>query len=79
MRDNQRALDLVQIQYRVGSVDLRVVEQRQLALYPARTTRLQVQGQQLAQRINLYLALGGGFQFAPAAQVGGASASSPGS
>jgi len=79
VRDNQRALDLVQIQYRVGSVDLRVVEQRQLALYAARTTRLQVQGQQLAQRINLYLALGGGFEFAPAAQVGGASASSPGS
>ena len=31
--DNERALELAQIQYRVGNVDLRAVEQRQLALY----------------------------------------------
>jgi outer membrane protein, multidrug efflux system len=59
--DNARALELVQIQFRVGSADLRAVEQRQLALYTARSTRLRVQTEQLAQRINLYLALGGGF------------------
>ena len=59
--DNARALELVQIQFRVGSADLRAVEQRQLALYTARTTRLRVQSEQLAQRVNLYLALGGGF------------------
>jgi outer membrane protein, multidrug efflux system len=63
--DNARALELVQIQYRVGSADLRAVEQRQLALYSARTTRLRVQSEQLAQRVNLYLALGGGFDEHP--------------
>ena len=59
--DNARALKLVQIQFRVGSADQRAVEQRQLSLYTARTTRLHVQSEQLAQRVNLYLALGGGF------------------
>jgi multidrug efflux system outer membrane protein len=59
--DNARALELVQIQYRVGSADLRAVEQSQLALYSARTTQLRVQSERLAQRVNLYLALGGGF------------------
>jgi outer membrane protein TolC len=44
----------------VGSADLRTVEQSQLALYAARTSRLRVQSEQLAQRANLYLALGGG-------------------
>src|SRR6185369_15892211 len=61
IRDNERALELAQIQYRVGKIDARVVEQRQLALFAARTTRLHVQAEQLAQRVNLYLALGGGF------------------
>ena len=61
--DNARALELVQIQYRVGNADLRAVEQRQLALYAAQTTRLRVQSERLAQRVNLYLALGGGFDF----------------
>jgi NodT family efflux transporter outer membrane factor (OMF) lipoprotein len=61
IRDNDRALELAQIQYRVGSIDMRVVEQRQLALYAARTSRLRVQTEQLAQRVNLYLALGGDF------------------
>jgi len=64
--DNERALALAQIQYRVGNVDLRVVEQRQLALYSARTTQLRVQTERLAQRANLYLALGGGFEPGPA-------------
>jgi outer membrane protein, multidrug efflux system len=60
--DNQRALDLAKIQYNVGKVDLRVVQQRLLALYGARTSLLQVQSEQLAQRVNLYLALGGSFE-----------------
>ena len=62
IKDNQRALDLAQIQYKVGKIDLRVVEQRQLALYGARASRLQVQSEQLAQRVNLHLALGGSFE-----------------
>jgi NodT family efflux transporter outer membrane factor (OMF) lipoprotein len=64
IKDNQRALDLAQIQYKVGKIDLRVVEQRQLTLYGARTSRLHVQSEQLAQRVNLHLALGGSFESA---------------
>jgi outer membrane protein, multidrug efflux system len=63
--DNARALELVQIQYRVGSVDLRTVQTSQIALYNARISLLRVQTERRAQRVNLYLALGGGFD-APA-------------
>ena len=62
VKDNQRALDLAQVQYKVGKIDLRVVDQRLLALYSARTSRLHVQSEQLAQRVNLHLALGGSFE-----------------
>lgn len=61
VRDNERAVELAQIQYRIGTIDLRAVEQRQLGLYAARTSRLRVQSEQLAQRVNLHLALGGTF------------------
>jgi NodT family efflux transporter outer membrane factor (OMF) lipoprotein len=69
VRDNGRALELVQVQFRVGSVDQRQVEQRQLSLYAARISRLRVQSELLAQRVNLYLALGGGFGEPPTATV----------
>jgi len=62
VRDSARALELTQIQYRVGSTDLRAVEQSQLALYSARIGLLRVQTERLAQRVNLHLALGGGFE-----------------
>jgi len=62
IKDNERALELAQIQFKVGKIDLRVIEQRQLALYGARTSRLHVQSEQLAQRVNLHLALGGSFE-----------------
>lgn len=61
VRDNERAVELAQIQYRIGTINLSAVEQRQLALYAARTSRLRVQSEQLAQRVNLHLALGGDF------------------
>ena len=61
VRDNERALELTQTQFRVGSTDRRSVDQRQLALYSARTSLLRVQSERLAQRVNLHLALGGGF------------------
>jgi NodT family efflux transporter outer membrane factor (OMF) lipoprotein len=60
IRDSEEALKLARVQFQVGSVDLRTVEQSQLSLYAARTSRLRVQSEQLAQRTNLYLALGGG-------------------
>jgi NodT family efflux transporter outer membrane factor (OMF) lipoprotein len=64
--ENQRALDLSQVRYRVGSGDLRGVSQQQLALYASRTAQLRVQTDQLVQRVNVYLALGGGFDTASA-------------
>jgi NodT family efflux transporter outer membrane factor (OMF) lipoprotein len=76
VQDYARALELSQVQYRVGQVDLQSVEQRQLALYTARMARLRVQTEQLAQRVNLYLALGGGFDAPPVAQAGGAAVAS---
>jgi multidrug efflux system outer membrane protein len=69
LRDNARAVELAQVQYKVGAIDLRSVEQRQLALYATRTSRLHVQSEQLAQRVNLHLALGGGFDDRPPVQT----------
>ena len=59
--ENERALEFANVRYRVGSGDLRAVQQQQLALYAARTALLRVQSEQLVQRVNLYLALGGGW------------------
>lgn len=58
----ERALELENIRYRVGSTDLRNVAQQQLAVYGARSSLLRVQAERVAQRVNLYLALGGGFE-----------------
>ena len=63
--DNQRALELAQTSYRVGQIDLRAVQQQQLSLHSARLTLLSVQSEQLAQRANLHLALGGSFALPP--------------
>ncbi len=62
VRDSARALELALIQFRVGSTDLRLVEQSRLALYSARIGLLRVQTERLAQRVNLHLALGGSFE-----------------
>lgn len=59
--ENERALELENVRYRVGSADLRAVQQQSLALFAARTTLLRVRSEQLVQRINLHLALGGGW------------------
>ena len=67
MTDNQRALALAQTSYRVGQADLRSVQQQQLNVHAARLALLRVQSEQLAQRANLHLALGG--SFAPAAPL----------
>jgi NodT family efflux transporter outer membrane factor (OMF) lipoprotein len=60
--ENQRALDFAQTSYRVGQGDLRAVQQQQLNVHAARLALLRVQGEQLAQRVNLHLALGGSFE-----------------
>ena len=59
--ENERALELANVRYRVGSGDLRAVQQQLLAAYGARTALLRVQSEQLVQRVNLHLALGGGW------------------
>jgi outer membrane protein TolC len=58
------------VRYQVGSGDLRAVLQQNVALYAARTALLQVAGERLVQRVNLHLALGGGFEPAPAPTQG---------
>jgi len=65
LRESERGLELANVRYRVGSGDLRAVEQQQLALYAARVALLRVQTERLVQRVNLHLALGGGFEAAP--------------
>ena len=65
LSDNQQALGLVQTQFRVGSTDLRFVEQRQLALNATRSALIRVQAEQRVQRVNLHLALGGSFELPP--------------
>jgi outer membrane protein, multidrug efflux system len=60
--DNERALALAEVRYRVGSADLRAVQQQQLALFAMRSTLLRARTERLVQRVNLHLALGGGFE-----------------
>ena len=65
LSDNQQALSVVQTQFKVGSTDLRFVEQRQLALTATRSALIRVQAEQRVQRVNLHLALGGSFEPPP--------------
>jgi multidrug efflux system outer membrane protein len=64
--DNQRSLELAQTSYRVGKADLSAVQQQELNVYSAQLALLRVQSEQLAQRANLHLALGGSFENASA-------------
>jgi NodT family efflux transporter outer membrane factor (OMF) lipoprotein len=59
--DAARALELAQTRYRVGSGDLRAVQQQQVAYLSSKMTLLRVQSEQRVQRVNLHLALGGNF------------------
>jgi multidrug efflux system outer membrane protein len=63
--DNQRALQIVQTQFKVGSTDLRFVTQRQLALNATQSALIRMQAEQRVQRVNLHLALGGSFETRP--------------
>ncbi len=65
VRDNARSLDLAGVRFRVGSGDLRGVQQQQLALYSAQVALVRVQVERLIQRVNLHLALGGSFDETP--------------
>ena len=65
LSDSQQALGIVQTQFKVGSTDLRFVEQRQLALTSTMSALIRVQTEQRVQRVNLHLALGGNFEAPP--------------
>ncbi len=62
---NERALGFVRVRYDVGSADQRAVQQQLLALHTARSTFVGVRAQRLVQRVNLHLALAGGFETPP--------------
>ncbi len=59
LSEHQRALVLEQERYRVGSRDLRSVQQQQLATLSAGIGLLRVQSEQRLQRVQLHMALGG--------------------
>ncbi|MGB7156572.1 MAG: efflux transporter outer membrane subunit [Tepidisphaeraceae bacterium] len=65
LTDHERVLELARTNYRVGSGDLRAVQQQQVNVNSAQLALLRVQSEQLAQRINLHLALGGSFEASP--------------
>ena len=67
LKDGSRVLELEQTRYRVGSRDLRTVTQQELAVYAARANLLRLQADLRVQRVNLLLALGGGFGSEPVA------------
>lgn len=80
LADSEQALALAQTSYRVGSGDLRAVQQQQLAVHSARLATLRLHAEQLTQRVNLHLALGGSFSAPPpdsASPSASASASTP--
>lgn len=64
---NERALGFTRVRYDVGNGDLRSVQSQLLSLSAARTSLVHVQAERLIQRVNLHLALGGGFDLPPEA------------
>jgi outer membrane protein TolC len=68
LAQNQRALEIVQTQFKVGSTDLRFVNERLLAVNATNAALVRVQAEQRVQRVNLHLALGGSFEPKPPPQ-----------
>jgi NodT family efflux transporter outer membrane factor (OMF) lipoprotein len=67
--ENERALAIAENRYRIGSADLRAVEQQKLTLAAARSQHLRVEAERRVQRVNVHLALGGNFEHPEAAAV----------
>jgi outer membrane protein, multidrug efflux system len=63
--EQQRALQLTETSLRVGRADRRALEQQRLNSANARIALLGVRAEELSQRINLHLALGGSFETPP--------------
>ena len=66
--ENERALELAKVRYRVGTVDQRAVQQQLLATSAARASLARATSERLVQRVNLHLALGGSFARPPATE-----------
>ena len=66
LADNLKALQFAKDTYRVGRGDLRAVQEQQLGVHTTRQALLRVQSEQLSQRVNLHLALGGSWNLPPA-------------
>jgi outer membrane protein TolC len=63
--EQQHALELTQSQLSVGRADKRSLEQQRLNAANAQIALLNVRSEELAQRVNLHLALGGSFEVPP--------------
>lgn len=60
--EQSRTLDLVEERFKIGRVDRRSVEQQRMSVQNAQVALLNVRTEELAQRVNLHLALGGSFE-----------------
>jgi NodT family efflux transporter outer membrane factor (OMF) lipoprotein len=67
--EQTRALALTQERFNVGRVDRRTVEQQRMITQNAQVALINVRTEELTQRVNLHLALGGSFE-APGQQPG---------
>jgi outer membrane protein, multidrug efflux system len=63
--EQQHALQLTESSLRVGRADRRALEQQRLSAANARIALLGVRAEELSQRVNLHLALGGSFEAPP--------------
>lgn len=61
LSEQARALELTETRFRIGRADRRAVEQQRLSLHAARIALLNVRSEELVERVNLHLALGGSF------------------
>jgi NodT family efflux transporter outer membrane factor (OMF) lipoprotein len=59
--EQARALELTETRFRIGRADRRAVEQQRLNLQTARIALINVRSEELVERVNLHLALGGSF------------------
>ena len=61
LADQQKTLEYEQAAYRVGRQDMRAVQQQQQQVQAARSNYLRARSEELSQRVNLHLVLGGSF------------------
>jgi NodT family efflux transporter outer membrane factor (OMF) lipoprotein len=62
LNEQSRALELTETRFRIGRTDRRAVEQQRLSTHSARMALHNVRTDELAGRVNLFLALGGGLE-----------------